>query len=655
MPHEERKRCFECGVSYPPDTRRCEEDHLPLWPDTVNGVWRIEGILSSRPGGATCAAYHLGTGARVAIDLVRGNPSPDPAALKALTQELQALRLLEHPNCLRLIEEGVDRTRSEPENGDGIHFVVTDLGSARPLPDLLEDWQRAGGPAEGSSRLSTPAMSQIGRQILGLLSAAHRLGLGHGRLSASHIYVTVEEDSLGALHKSGSIRLHGLRAIGLGPVLREAIDADLTAVMALLFELTTGNPPPRLEPGSAPPKLPSDVDGKLAQFILRGLGVGRATRFGSADEMLRALVVASPAAPAEISAEAIANLTRTDPQAARPASSPEIPSRPAAGDSLPGGPPALPRLSGQHGVLPAPPAPVGGSVGSDSAVRSRFSGELKQVSFRDLVDQKDVKPGRDETLARRRRVSSSSMKISALPIPPPSDEAPLPRKSSSQYAGMSSGDHAALEPTADLQALPVDFASAISGPVALTSSMREGRSEISLPPQPSLPPEVARPSRPPPQVRPAEPTKSNPPRPAPAQAKSNPPRPAPAQAATRSNPPRPVAPAAMTPKPSVTPAPPAELVLSDDSIDPLGITGQGPIPMDVLKASVKFQQQLATVRSSRENLKKAELVQLTAPTSEPAPSAASLGPVRLTSKPIWPWLLLLALLLLGGVALLVLR
>ena len=133
MPPSERKRCFECGSSYPPDAHRCEEDSLPLWPGTLNGVWKIEGVLGLRPGGATCAAYHLSNGARVAIDMVRGSPVPDPAALKALTQEIQALRLLEHPNTLRLIEEGIDRTRNDVDNGDGIHYLVTDLGDRKSV------------------------------------------------------------------------------------------------------------------------------------------------------------------------------------------------------------------------------------------------------------------------------------------------------------------------------------------------------------------------------------------------------------------------------------------------------------------------------------------------------------------------------------------
>ena len=101
MSHPERKRCFECGASFPPDAHTCNEDHVPLWPDTINGVWKIEGILNPRLGGATCAAYHLHSGARVAIDLVRGGSSSgpssshatDPAALKLLTQEVQALRV----------------------------------------------------------------------------------------------------------------------------------------------------------------------------------------------------------------------------------------------------------------------------------------------------------------------------------------------------------------------------------------------------------------------------------------------------------------------------------------------------------------------------------------------------------------------------------
>ena len=650
MPATERKRCFECGASYPPDAHRCEDDQVSLWPGTISGIWRIEGVLTSRPGGATCAAFHLGSGARVAIDLVRGVPAPEPSALKALTQEIQALRLLDHPNTLRLVDEGVDRSHPAFENGDGIHFVVTELGSARPLPDLLEEWHRANGGAEGASRLPTVAMGQVGRQILGLLSAAHRLGLAHGGLNLAQIYVAADEDTLGSLQRSGAVRLHGLRALGLGPALREAIDADLTAAVAVLYELVVGSPPPRGADGSpAMPRLPSDVDGKLAQFILRGFGQNRTARFTSADEMLRALVIASPPTPVEVSAEAMATLNRTDPQANRPASSPEVSAaKPTPIDSGPWAPPALPMVSGAHGALPAPP--LGSLPGSDSAVRSRFSGELKQVSFRDLVDQKDSKPGREETLARARRVSSSSMRISTLPLPSPEDlPSPAPKRAPIAAEVISSGEHASLEPTADLQALPVDFASSISGPVNIGSSMRDGRSEISLPPQPSLPPEAALPvgppSRPPGATKGFEPSKSELPRPISA------PLPRPNSAPMATTPPL-VAPPNSGPiglPPEMRPA----AIVSDDSIDPLAITGQGPIPADVLSAAKRFAEERARSIDNRGTPNPPPALTLS-----PAESrrVSTSGDLRIAPKkpPIWLFALL-GLALFGGLLALVLR
>jgi serine/threonine protein kinase len=618
----------------------CDEDHVALWPGTVSTVWKIEGLLAPRPGGATCAAYHLHSGARVAIDLVRGGATPmaapaaarvpDATALKILTQELQALRLLEHPNTLRLVEEGTDRSDSE---GD-IQYLVTDLGPARPLPDVLEDWERAGltgsGPQGSPVPMALAALSQLGRQLLSVLSAAHRLGLAHGSLSVAHIYVTCEEDSVQSLGRTGAVRLHGLRALGLGQTLREAIAADLIATGAILYELCAGKAPPSPEASKAGEvaSLPAETDVKLAQVILRGIGANPGLRYGSADEMLRALIVAAPPVISEVSASALAALTRTDPQAGRPAASEPIISTPAP----------LPRVTAPQAVLPAPPSPLGTSPGADMPMRSRLSGELRQVSFRDLVEQKADREG-EETLARsRRRVSASSMKVLALPPPSEIPEfipAGASGRARHDNPALSSGEHASLEPTADLNALPVDFASSISGRVGSDSSLREGRSEISLPPQPALP-----------EPGPKGLTKSDPkfyPKPEP---KSEP------RSETK-------------PEPAAKPGnrPRAEV---DPEIDPLAVTGQSRIPQDVLAAARRFQPQMSAALPRPQPVLRTPFPEPSSSTpgsppppaisssGAPLPSFAPLAPStpapsvqRAGSRPLWPWIAIGTAVLLG--------
>jgi serine/threonine protein kinase len=614
-----------------------------LWPSTISDVWRIEGVIGQRPGGATCAAYHLHTGARVAIDVVRGSGGAASAgqqeAGKALKEEVEALRLIEHSNVLKLVEEGTDRA--------GIRYLVTDLGAARSLSELLEDWQRAGlstsaapgrkdaAPADAPSppmTLPAQAIAQIGRQILSALSAAHRLGLLHGAISPEHVYVICDEDSFTGLSRAGSVRIHGLRAVGMGPAQRDGIKADLLATGALLYQLAVGSPPPgQTELGETQLSLPKTVEPKLTQVILRGLGANRGLQFGSADEMLRALVVAVPPVATEVSAAALAALSRTDPQGPRPLPLPDAGAGRSGSDPNIAALPAGARMSGEKAALPLP-SPLGGSPG-EQPLRSRLSGELKLVSFKDLIEQQQGanKNKGEETLARsRRRNSNSSLKLPALPHPPDAgdkDDDPVEHggpQPMHDTAAISSGEHSSLEPTADIVPVPAaDFASSISGPVPLSSSMRSGKSEISLPPQPALPPGAALPE-----------PKSDPP-------KSEMPR--------------------------------TLLRRSEDSIDPLAQTAQAPIPKDVLTVSADLQRQFASAAKAAavgqvKIVDKLEPIVEKPATEKPAaeklaPPAAAENPappaespkvvIAPQQRPAWQWavlgLVVLMLLALAGV------
>jgi hypothetical protein len=237
--------------------------------------------------------------------------------------------------------------------------------------------------------------------------------------------------------------------------------------------------------------IPTGIEPALWEVVARGLAEGGRDIYASADEMLRALAVAVPPIATEVSSTAMATLGRTDPGAAQ-SSTDEIPVAPPASEppeaaaglgrlSLPS------RMSGPMASLPAPPQPFS----DDPPPPSSISGELQAVSFRDLIASESG-PRRVETLAQsRRRISAASLKIPALP--PPSDFLVVPAAHSSHpalSAPSTSGEHALLEPTADLSALPIaDYASQSSG-----------RLVVSTPHAPALsrqPAEAAPPSAPP--------------------------------------------------------------------------------------------------------------------------------------------------------------
>lgn len=477
---QERQRCFECGISYPPDAPECEVDHARLWPETIHHVWRIEGVIAPRPGGATCAAYHLHTGERVAIDVVRSLDADHPdhgvsaaghhldvqpvraaddGAVRLLQAEAQALHMLDQPNLLRLFETGIDE--------HGIAYMVTELGTARPLGDLIEEWQRSGQWPIGGR-----AAGQIGRQLLTVLVAAHRAGQAHQGLASHHVFLLHEDEILAGRARSGAVRLRGLRTLSLGQTIRGSIRGDLRAVAALLYELLVGEPPSGERASLRERTIPSGVEPALWEVVIRGLGENSRDAFASADEMLRALAVAVPPIASEVSAAALATLGRTDPGAEHSATE-EIPveAAQAAAASEDGAQLAqattVSRMSGQMASLPAPPQ---GFV-QEPPARSSISGELQAVSFRDLFESEQG-PRRVETLAQsRRRVSAASLKIPALPMPPefsvpPAVMAPNSHPAISQLG--TSGEHASLEPTADLSALPIaDFASQSSGRISV--------------------------------------------------------------------------------------------------------------------------------------------------------------------------------------------
>ena len=132
MADHDRKRCFECGATFPMDEGRCQDDQQPLWPNTIAQVWRIEGIISQRTHGATCAAYHVRTGQRVAMDVVRTDATDGGAATRLLEREARALEVMaRHPGVFSVVDRGSHSPR--------IQYLVTELGAARPLPDLIEE------------------------------------------------------------------------------------------------------------------------------------------------------------------------------------------------------------------------------------------------------------------------------------------------------------------------------------------------------------------------------------------------------------------------------------------------------------------------------------------------------------------------------------
>ncbi len=334
MSAAELKRCFECGATYPQEVLACANDGTPLCFDTVGRRWKIEGVIGRRAGGAIFAAFHLVSGQYAAIDMLPGENARQASASTRFNQQLQALRILDqNKSILRLIEEGTER--------DGSRFMVTELGELRPLQDLIDEWRRL------QAVLMEPGEAALlVRPLLSLLSTAARLGMAHGSLDATQIFVGSANDFATGLNNVATVKLHGLAAIGMGPQLREAQAADLQGIGRVLYELCSGKLPPALDVLVKEP-LPQGLEGPLGEVVLRALSAPGSVPFATAEELQRALSTAALGGrPSQSSVPSpLLDSMRSDSGLPRPPVLPSANSVPGLGN-IPSGTsgPALPNI-----------------------------------------------------------------------------------------------------------------------------------------------------------------------------------------------------------------------------------------------------------------------------------------------------------------------
>lgn len=399
------RRCFECGTTYPgsadagPALIRCPQDGSPLGMEVVGRRWRIEAPLAPRAGGGVFVAYHLMTGVRAAVSLIYD--AREGELDERMNQEVQAQRLLEpHPNLFKLLELGNER--------DGTRFYVSELLAEQTLHHALQEWRR---PEEPSQLFA--AAGAVLRPLLGLLSTAHRLGIAHGELDATNVYVMLTDAPEGQEARLTTPKLYGLRRIGPGPALVEAVRSDMRGMGQLLQKLLFGEPTQLPLPVERQAAILAEFGEPSGSFILRTLDcmtAGREGRFSTVDEMQRSLIslrrdisVASRRTEAGIPDSMDPAIERTAPTAA--------PSRMSGSRR----PPAGSRESAPAGATPLPELHLPGQPFQ----KSTFSGELRQVSFADLLTQPQPAQVPDEVMARGKYQVSLPDQTQPAPLAPP--------------------------------------------------------------------------------------------------------------------------------------------------------------------------------------------------------------------------------------------
>jgi eukaryotic-like serine/threonine-protein kinase len=262
----------------------------------LQGRYQILAAVASGGMGVVYRGERLQLGRPVAIKFLHPWVAAQPSFLQRFEVEARAMSRLSHPNCVSVIDFGVE----------GVPFLVMDFAAGRSLRLLLE-----------GERLEQSRALGLARQILAGVAHAHGQGIIHRDLKPENIIVS---DAAGLVDHVRILDF-GLAKLNDGPALtvgltigtpsymapeqtleEGVVDArsDLYSVGVLLFEMLTGRKPfasdkvaelilmhrsqpaPRLAPGAA-------CSDALEAVVAKALAKRPADRFASADEMAAAL------------------------------------------------------------------------------------------------------------------------------------------------------------------------------------------------------------------------------------------------------------------------------------------------------------------------------------------------------------------------------
>jgi len=144
--------------------------NLGLTAGTRLGPYEILAPLGAGGMGEVYRARDSRLGREVAIKVLPEKVGGDPAALARFEREARAVAALSHPHIVALHDFASD---------GGVTYAVTELLDGETLADRL-----ARGPLPPSE------IAQVGAQICGALSAAHRKGIVHRDLKPANVMLT---------------------------------------------------------------------------------------------------------------------------------------------------------------------------------------------------------------------------------------------------------------------------------------------------------------------------------------------------------------------------------------------------------------------------------------------------------------------------------
>ncbi len=226
---------------------------MGLSEELLGGRYRVGRLLGE---GAAARVYWADSQlfGPVAIKILREELSCDEAVVARFVAEARAASAINHRNVVRVLDLGKHATQP---------FIVMEACDGETLATMIE---RRGA-------VGTTYACELGQQVLDALEAAHAAGIVHRDLSPANVMVvhpTPERPLVKVLDFGLAKRLfmpadhEEARVFGtpayMAPeqILLRPVDhrADLYAVGALLYELTTGRPPFR---GDSPVEVMSQV------------------------------------------------------------------------------------------------------------------------------------------------------------------------------------------------------------------------------------------------------------------------------------------------------------------------------------------------------------------------------------------------------------
>ncbi|MBX3280047.1 MAG: protein kinase [Acidobacteria bacterium] len=286
-----------------------ESGQLNFPAGTTFGRYEIVSLLGSGGMGEVYLAQDKKLGRRIALKLLPPRFTGDSERVRRFQQEARAASALNHPNIITIFEVG------ETEHA---HFIASEYVEGQTLGQRLND-----GALDLSEAL------EIGIQVAGALSAAHRAGIIHRDIKADNImlrpdgYVKVLDFGLAKLTEtfvSGAgaepeAATRPLNATSPGVIMGTVsymspeqargfkVDArsDLFSLGVVIYEMLTGRLPFTGDSGSdiisailnqeSQPvtrwrrEAPSDLEWIIARMLAKD----RNDRFQSADEVVAAL------------------------------------------------------------------------------------------------------------------------------------------------------------------------------------------------------------------------------------------------------------------------------------------------------------------------------------------------------------------------------